>query len=337
MMTVMRSESGMSTNGDPTDPESLGHIQRLLLAWYGANARDLPWRHTRDPYAILVSEIMLQQIQVVRAITFYLAFMARFPTVESLARASVSDVIHVWCDLGRYKRITSLHTTARRIVTDFGGIVPADVAVLQTLPGIGPYTAGAVACFAYGKDVGFLDTNARRVIHRVFVGCDVPAATASMRRLQGLASQVVPSGQGWSWNQAVIELGALTCTARRPKCAACHIQEHCAARATIADAVSERLTSPRGVVRRVGDGQNRLYRGRILAELRAESAGVHLRDLGGRLRPGFTDEDVPWIAGVVESLRKDGLAFIEEERSLYSAESVDPTADAGSRMVRLPD
>ena len=122
-------------------------IQTSLIAWYEANARDLPWRHTRDPYAILVSEIMLQQIQVSRAIPFYRAFLERFPTVQSLADASIADVIHVWGDLGRYRRITNLHATAKRIVADFGGAVPSDVAVLRSLPGIGPYTAGAVACF----------------------------------------------------------------------------------------------------------------------------------------------------------------------------------------------
>jgi A/G-specific adenine glycosylase len=128
-------------------------VREALLSWFDENARDLPWRRTRDPWSILVSEVMLQQIQVKRAIPFYDRFLTRFPTVESLAGAPLSDAIRAWGDLGRYRRVVNLHRTAHIVVEDHGGLIPADPDVLLKLPGIGPYTAGAVACFAYERDV----------------------------------------------------------------------------------------------------------------------------------------------------------------------------------------
>ncbi|HEV2093356.1 MAG TPA: hypothetical protein VGR18_09360 [Rubrobacter sp.] len=130
-------------------------VREALLSWFGENARDLPWRRTRDPWRVLVSEVMLQQIQVKRAIPFYERFLERFPTVEALAEAPLSDAIRVWGDLGRYRRVVSLHRTARILVEEHGGEVPSDPDALLKLPGIGPYTAGAVACFAYERDVPF--------------------------------------------------------------------------------------------------------------------------------------------------------------------------------------
>lgn len=312
-------------------------IQTSLVDWYQTNARDLPWRRTRDPYAILVSEVMLQQIQVTRAIPFYRAFLERFPTVQSLAEASIADVIHVWGDLGRYRRISNLHKTARRVVDDFGGTVPSDVAVLRSLPGIGPYTAGAVACFAFEQDVGFLDTNARRVVHRVFVGCDVPKATVPDRALADLAGRVVPVGKGWVWNQAVIELGALVCGARRPRCHECPVQSHCAARPAIGEALAALPRPVRAPAASAYAGTNREYRGKVLASLRANSDGLDLRSLGRSLRAEFSDSDLPWITGVVESLRKDGLATIAEDRPAYSVERSEAPGSDENLWIRLPD
>src|SRR5687768_5124953 len=130
-MPFMRRDDRPESGPDYIDESNLVPIQTSLIAWYETHARDLPWRHTRDPYAILVSEIMLQQIQVSRAIPFYLAFLERFPTIQALAEAPIADVIHVWGNLGRYRRITNLHATAKRIVADFNGKIPADVAVLR--------------------------------------------------------------------------------------------------------------------------------------------------------------------------------------------------------------
>lgn len=141
----------------------VGEIQERLLAWFAEHGRDLPWRQTRDPYRVLVSEVMLQQVQVARAIPFYEAFVARFPTVRALAEAPIAEVIRTWGDLGRYRRIAYLHRAAREIVERFDGVVPQDVDALRSLPGVGPYTAGAVACFAYEQDVGFVPQKPTRI------------------------------------------------------------------------------------------------------------------------------------------------------------------------------
>ena len=336
-MRFMRRDPYPESSPDDIDESRLVPIQTSLIAWYEANARDLPWRRTRDPYAILVSEVMLQQIQVSRAIPFYLAFLERFPTIQALAAAPIADVIHVWGDLGRYRRITNLHATAKRIVAEFGSEIPADAAVLRLLPGIGPYTAGAVACFAFEQDVGFLDTNARRVIHRVFVGCDVPAATVQDRVLSRLAGQIVPVGRGWIWNQAVIELGALVCTARRPRCEVCPVQDGCAAGATIGPALAALPRPVRATSTSAHAGTNREYRGKVLASLRENGDGIDLRSLGRALRAEFSDEDLPWITGVVDSLRRDGLAMIAEDRPAYTLEGSDTSSTDDSLWVRLPD
>jgi A/G-specific adenine glycosylase len=317
------------------DPEKIEAVGETLIGWFRENARDLPWRRTRDPWRILVSEVMLQQIQVVRAIPFYERFLERFPTVDALAKAPLAEAIQVWGDLGRYRRVVSLHRTARIVVEVHGGVIPSDTDALVKLPGIGPYTAGAVACFAFERDVAFVDTNMRRVLHRVFVGAEVPGKTATERELLDLAAQLVPSGDGWKWNQALMEFGALRCTARKPACEDCPLQDACRARPEVKEALA-RL--PRGAKKGPGyryEDTNRYYRGRVLAQLRedasARGGGIDLRDLGRRVREGFNDEEVPWLYGVVESLESDGLA-VAEERAAYGSDG----GERGETRVRLP-
>ena len=328
-------------------------VRNALLSWFGENGRDLPWRHTRDPYSVLVSEVMLQQIQVARAIPFYLRFVERFPTVEALARAPISDAIRVWGDLGRYRRVVSLHRTARIVVEEYGGEIPSDPAILAKLPGIGPYTAGAVACFAFEKAVPFVDTNMRRVLHRVFFGPDVPEQTAKEADILALAQKLVPGegGDPWAWNQALMELGALVCTARKPRCGGCPLRDRCRARGRIGAAlaaVPRKKAGEAPAAYRYEDSY-RFLRGRVLAQLReAPEDGVPLRELGEALREGFTNEDVPWILGVVESLEKDGLAVasggrrpsgnaeaVAEERPAYGSRAKGGEPD-GETRVRLP-
>ena len=292
----------------------VGRIEALrepLISWFVEHGRDLPWRYTREPYHILVSEVMLQQIQVSRAVPFYLAFLERFPTVEALARAPIGEAIRVWGDLGRYKRVVNLHKTARIIVEEHDGEVPSDPEVLVTFPGVGPYTAGAVACFAFGRDVSFLDTNMRRVLHRLFFGPEVPYPQAEERDLLSLAVALVPPGRSWEWNQALMELGALRCTARRPLCETCPVTESCRASEGIRDALSAAPRHPKKPGHAY-EGSNRYYRGRVLAKLRgAPEEGITLSDLGAALREGFTDDDLPWVEGIVRSLEKDGLAVFD--------------------------
>jgi A/G-specific adenine glycosylase len=287
-------------------------VREVLLVWFAENARDLPWRRTRNPWHVLVSEVMLQQIQVKRAIPFYERFLERFPTVEALAEAPLSDAIRVWDDLGRYRRVVNLHRTARIVVEEHGGRVPSDPEVLLKLPGIGPYTAGAVACFAYEGDVPFFDTNMHRVLHRVFFGPDVPAAKAKPKEVMELASRLVPPGRGWNWNQAVMEFGALRCTARRPDCPDCPLRDHCKAHPKMLDALSALPRAQKTALAPRYEETNRYLRGRVLARLREEADpdGLSLPELARRLQGEAADVGGARLKAVVESLERDGLARV---------------------------
>jgi A/G-specific adenine glycosylase len=208
-------------------PTSAARFRRRLLAWYRKAARDLPWRRTRDPYAVLVSEFMLQQTQVSRVVDYYGPFLDRYPTIRHLARARASEVREAWEGLGYYRRAANLHRLAREVVAEHDGVVPRDPADLRRLPGVGAYTAGAVATFAYEQPAAAVDTNVARVLARVFKGRS--PAQVSLPRLTRLAEVLQPrSGRtAWAFNQALMELGALVCTARAPKCATCPVKSVC--------------------------------------------------------------------------------------------------------------
>ncbi len=192
---------------------------RKLLAWYKRNARVLPWRQTRNPYAILVSEFMLQQTQVSRVLDYYPRFLKRFPTIASLARSKPQAVMEAWDGLGYYARARNLHTLAREVTRRHDGTLPDTPEDLRTLPGVGRYTAGAVACFAYEKPVPAVDTNVNRVLSRAFGTKDV----------WDLAESLVPKNgeRAWRFNQALMELGALVCKARSPLCPECPVKDNC--------------------------------------------------------------------------------------------------------------
>jgi A/G-specific adenine glycosylase len=204
-------------------PESAERFRRKLARWYRLNHRKLPWRETRDPYRVLVSELMLQQTQVSRVLGFYDRFLRRFPTLGALASARPSQVRESWEGLGYYARARNLHALARRVTTTRDGVMPSAPAELRELPGIGPYTAGAVASFAFEKRAALVDTNVARVVKRVF------SPRASNRRVWDLAEAILPrTGRAaWSHNQAMIELGALVCIARKPKCGECPVRGEC--------------------------------------------------------------------------------------------------------------
>ena len=202
-------------------------FRRRLLAWYRRHQRSLPWRTTRDPYAILVSEVMLQQTQVARVAEYWTRFVRRYPTVEDLAAASADAVHESWAGLGYYARARNLHGTARAIVRDHAGAFPRDPDVLQKLPGIGRYTAAAVASIAFGADVGTVDTNISRVLGRVFRVRGRAKSSRRTRRVWALAHALVPAGRAGDWNQALMDLGATVCTARAPRCPACPVRTVC--------------------------------------------------------------------------------------------------------------
>jgi len=210
------------------DGQKVKAFQTRLLAWFQQNGRALPWRGTRDPYKILVSEVMLQQTQVERVRGYYRRFLREYPTVRDLAAARPARVRESWDGLGYYARARNLHAAARTIVRRHRGRFPQRVEDLQDLPGVGRYTAGAVASFAYGEPAPILDTNVRRVLSRIFVRRRAVRPAEGERRLWALAEAVIPDGDAWTMNQALMDFGATICTARNPKCPGCPLQSLCA-------------------------------------------------------------------------------------------------------------
>ena len=203
-------------------------FRRKLLAWWARAARDLPWRNTRDPYRVLVSEFMLQQTQVARVAEYYPRFIERFPDLETLARAKPRAVREQWDGLGYYARARNLHALAKDVTRRHDATLPSDPEELIKLPGVGRYTAGAVASFAYEKPVPAVDTNVNRVLRRVFFD----RATRNVQRatkVWELARTLVPKNgkRAWRFYQAIMELGALICVARRPKCPECPVRTVC--------------------------------------------------------------------------------------------------------------
>jgi A/G-specific adenine glycosylase len=218
----------------PTDPTVVARFQRRLLAWYASHGRDLPWRRTRVPYRILVSEVMLQQTQVHRVLPKYHEFLRRYPTLEQLAAADVDDVRRLWYPLGYNVRPVRLHAIARETMARYGGRLPDDGDALRRLPGIGRYTAGAILSFAFGRDAALIDTNVRRVIGRVFLGPRRLGRMRGEKRWWQLAEALVPAGRAYDFNQALMDFGATWCTPRRPRCTACPMRRFCASRPVLA-------------------------------------------------------------------------------------------------------
>ena len=268
-------------------------MQSALIEWSARTRRDLPWRRTRDPWAVLVSELMLQQTQVARVVPKYHAFLEQFPTAAACAAAPAGDVVRAWAGLGYNRRALNLHRTAVAVVERHDGLLPDDLDALQALPGIGPYTARAVLAFAYERDVGVLDVNAARVVHRT-AGRRLPPQAAQDR-----ADALVPPGQGWAWNQAMLDLGATVCTRRAPRCDECPVVAHCAWDGASADPAPEANRQSRFA------GSDRQGRGRLVDALREGSVPI---------------ADIPTAAGwpddperahrVADSLVADGLAAV---------------------------
>jgi A/G-specific adenine glycosylase len=201
------------------------------LDWYAQARRAMPWRQTRDPYAIWVSEIMLQQTQVNTVTPYYLRFMERFPTACHLANAPLDELLALWQGLGYYSRARNLHRAARLVCERHGGQLPSDPATLRALPGIGDYAAGAILSIAFGQDVVAVDGNVIRVLCRLYDEEHDPKASPAKQRLRQRAEDLLPAGQAGDWNQAVMELGATLCTPSGPRCAECPLRPFCLAHA----------------------------------------------------------------------------------------------------------
>jgi len=226
---------------------------------------DLPWRDTRDPWAVLVSETLAQQTQLARVVPAYHRFLAAFPTPAACAAAPLGDVLRAWEGMGYNRRAKHLHAAARAVVADHDGAVPDDLGALLALPGIGPYTARAVLAFAFERDVGVVDTNAGRVIARGVAGHPVRPAEA-----QDLVDAMVPPGRGWSFGQALLDLGATVCTSRDPDCAVCPVRRRCRwAAAGRPGPDPARGSAGVSVAQSRFDGSDRQGRGRLVAALRA--------------------------------------------------------------------
>lgn len=210
-------------------PAARRRFRARLLAWYRIHGRDLPWRNTSDPYHILVSEVMLQQTQVDRVLPKYQEWLTRFPTLETLARASEAEVTRAWYPLGYNIRPRRLQSIAREAVARFDGRLPDDETTLRSFKGIGAYTAGAVLSFAFGRRAAILDTNVARVLLRVFLGHGDPKAHRTERYLWEISRAVLPRRHVFDFNQALMDFGAMLCTARKPKCLVCPLARQCQA------------------------------------------------------------------------------------------------------------
>ena len=234
--------------------------QAAILAWYDARGRSLPFRGQRDPYAILVSEVMAQQTQISRVSEQWATFMATFPTVESLADAPTADVLRAWRGLGYNRRALNLQRAARVIVSEHGGTVPPSLDDLLRLPGVGPYTARAVAALAFGQAVGPVDTNVRRVLGRL-VRAD---GATSVRELQSIADRSVPPARPAEWTHALMDIGATVCRPNAPRCAECPAARWCRS----ATRVTRRVRRGDAAAGASFASTSRWLRGRILDQLR---------------------------------------------------------------------
>ncbi len=262
----------MSTLGDP-DTLVPPALREAVLVWYAANSRPLAFRASADPYAVLMSELMAQQTQAERAAEAWNTWIARWPTVADLAAAPVSDVIRAWAGLGYNRRALALHRAARAIVDVHGGEVPDDVSALERLPGVGPYTARAVAAIAFGRRVGAVDTNVRRVLGRVAGGGPGAFGASAM---QALADAVVPDGRAAAWTHALMDIGAGLCAPREPRCGECPASRWCRY------AAGDRAPAPASPLGRQGAAPsfastNRWLRGRVLDRARVTEDGAWCR------------------------------------------------------------
>jgi A/G-specific adenine glycosylase len=211
----------------PSSPSVSAFFAAALLEWYPRHRRDLPWRHTRDPYAIWLSEVILQQTRVKQGLPYYLDFISSYPTVQDLAAAPEDEVLRHWQGLGYYSRARNMHHTAEQVVREYGGQFPTTYAGLLQLRGVGQYTAAAIASFAFDEQVAVLDGNVFRVLARVFGLTQDIAVPASRKVFQQLADTLIPADQPAEFNQAIMEFGAIQCTPAKPDCLFCPLQSQC--------------------------------------------------------------------------------------------------------------
>jgi len=267
-----------------------------LRGWAATELRDLPWRHSRDPWHVLVSEVMLQQTQVARVLDRYRAFLDRFPTARSCAAAPTSAVIELWAGLGYNRRAVNLWRAASVVTEQHDGKMPATLAELLALPGVGPYTARAILAFAFEQDVGVVDTNVGRLLAR-WTG-----ESLSAKQAQQIADELVPDGQGWLWNQTLFDFAVAVCRKRDPRCVECPVFDECEWAGSGDDpAVSSAGVS---IAQSRFHGSERQVRGRLVDALR--SGPVPVAELS---RFGRDCDDSETLQRIADGLVRDGLAL----------------------------
>jgi A/G-specific adenine glycosylase len=285
-------------------PAARAKAQTRVLAWFDAHGRRFPWRETRDPYRTMVAEVMLQQTQTGRVAPAYEGFLERFPSLDRLAHAPAIDVIQAWRGLGYNRRAVDLHRAAQTLVREHGGVYPSQPAALRRLPGLGEYTANAIACFAFDAQVPVVDTNVRRVLSRSASGKD--AAESDAARVSRLAAEWLPDDDAYRWNQALMDIGALVCRSANPLCAKCPLRSSCVYRAKgrhrAPPARPKRLTEP-------FEGSRRQARGAIVDHLRrAARKGITLGELARRMDPNGNGADLERLVEILGKLESEGLA-----------------------------
>lgn len=287
-----------------------------LLRWYIHHARDLPWRHTHDAYNILVSEVMLQQTQVSRVLHFYPRWIKQFPNWKALARAKTATLLHTWAGLGYNRRALQLREAARRIIATQR--TPQTIKEWQELPGVGPYTAAAVYAFSAHKRAIAIDTNVRRVAGRLFLGLPHPILSHDQRIAQRLEQTVPHHNNAWMLPQAFMDLGASHCTVQQPDCARCPLRSVCAAAPKFLSgrAPEKKHTTSRERIHEGKKYPDRIYRGRLLAHIRAHGS-ARATALGAIIDDTFdVIRDHEWLQQMIQRMKKDGL--IQEKNSLVS-------------------
>jgi A/G-specific adenine glycosylase len=288
---------------------ALARLRTAVFRWYRRHGRDLPWRRTREGYRILVSEIMLQQTQVDRVIPKYEFFVRTFPTAASLANASLGAVLRAWSGLGYNGRARRLWECARELARPRGSRLSADPAAMRSLPGVGRYTAAAVACFAFGARVPVVDTNVRRVLSRAMLGKD----DVGEPRAWELAGQALPRNASDRWNQALMDIGALYCRPA-PRCDACPARWSCRYAASHPDgSLPTKRASASRPRQGTFPGSRRYFRGRIVNAL-ARAPSLGLLALGEQVKPGFEETDLPWLLGLLTRLSSEGLVALDLRR-----------------------
>jgi A/G-specific adenine glycosylase len=289
------------------DGALLEATRERVLAWFAEAGRDLPWRATRDPYRVLVAEVLAQQTQAARAAAAWPRFLERFPDVEALAAAAPAEVLRAWQGLGYNRRALALRRTAQAVVERGGW--PETVEGLAALPGVGPYTARAVACFALGLRVAPVDTNVARVLARSLAGTDPAHLTPAAR--QRLADQALPAAQAWAWSSALMDVGAIHCRPR-PRCAGCPLEATCRWRA-----LGPAAPPPRPRAQAPFAGSDRRWRGVVVRALAGAPDGLGRAELADAVQAAATERPAGWFDTLLARLESEGMVATGPDGRLH--------------------